>query len=397
MTRRLYYAEPQRRSFEAVVVACEAGDGGSHAIVDATAFYPTSGGQPHDTGKFGEAEVLDVFEREDGEVVHVLDRPLPVGARVSGEIDWARRLDHMQQHTGQHMLSAAFDRLHGVRTVSFHLGTDASTIDLGREVTAAEISRAEAEANRVVWENRAVTVRFVDEAEAARLPLRKEPVRSGQLRLVEVADFDLSACGGTHVPATGVVGIIAVAGWERFKGGTRLTFVCGGRALVSHARLRDVVTASTRLLSVAAGDLEATIGRLLAGERERARELRQLGDELAGFRAAARRAGAETIRGYSGVLRHEPGQHGPALKALATALVSEPGLVAVLVGDGHPAPVVVARSTDVAVDAGAVVKALTTEFGGRGGGRPELAQGGVLADPAAVVASARAHLLAGDG
>jgi alanyl-tRNA synthetase len=392
MTARLYYREPQCRAFDATVVACDPREGRFAVALDSTAFYPTSGGQPFDTGRLGEAAVLDVVEAEDGRILHVVDRPLAVGARVHGEIDWTRRLDHMQQHTGQHVLSAAFDRLHGVRTVSFHLGADDSTVDLAREVTAGEIDRAEAEANRIVWENRPVTVRFVDEAEAARLPLRKEPVRSGELRLVEVADFDLSACGGTHVSATGVIGLIGVAGWERFKGGTRLTFVCGGRALRSHGRLRDAVTAATRLLSVSAADLAATIERMQAGERESARELRRLREDLARYQAAGYRDGAETIGGLRGVLSHEPGRDAASLKALATAVVSEPGLVAVLVGDGQPAPVVVARSADAAVDAAALIQALTGQFGGRGGGRPELAQGGVAADAAAIVAHARAWL-----
>jgi alanyl-tRNA synthetase len=392
MTARLYYREPQLRAFDATVVACDRREDRFAVALDSTAFYPTSGGQPFDTGRLGEATVLDVVEAEDGRVLHVVDRPLAAGARVHGEIDWTRRLDHMQQHTGQHVLSAAFDRVHGVRTVSFHLGADDSTIDLARDVTAGEIDRAEAEANRIVWENRPVTVRFVDEAEAARLPLRKEPVRSGELRLVEVADFDLSACGGTHVPATGVIGLIAVAGWERFKGGTRLTFVCGGRALRSHGRLRDVVTAATRLLSVSAADLAATIERLQAGERESARELRRLREDLARYQAAGYRDGAETIGGLRGVLSHEPGRDAASLKALATAVVSEPGLVAVLVGDGRPAPVVVARSADAPVDAVALIQALAGQFGGRGGGRPELAQGGVAADAAAIVAHARMWL-----
>jgi alanyl-tRNA synthetase len=392
MTARLYYREPQLRAFDATVVACDRREDRFAVALDSTAFYPTSGGQPFDTGRLGEATVLDVVEAEDGRVLHVVDRPLAAGARVHGEIDWTRRLDHMQQHTGQHVLSAAFDRVHGVRTVSFHLGADDSTIDLARDVTAGEIDRAEAEANRIVWENRPVTVRFVDEAEAARLPLRKEPVRSGELRLVEVADFDLSACGGTHVPATGVIGLIAVAGWERFKGGTRLTFVCGGRALRSLGRLRDVVTAATRLLSVSAADLAATIERLQAGERESARELRRLREDLARYQAAGYRDGAETIGGLRGVLSHEPGRDAASLKALATAVVSEPGLVAVLVGDGRPAPVVVARSADAPVDAVALIQALAGQFGGRGGGRPELAQGGVAADAAAIVAHARMWL-----
>src|SRR5687768_2765594 len=156
---------------------------------------------------------------------------LPVGATVEGTIDWPRRFDHMQQHTGQHLLSAAFDRLCGARTESFHLGTVTSTIDLAREVSSSEIRAAEDEANRIVWEDRTVTIRMASADEAATLPLRKESVRTGSLRLIEIEGFDLSACGGTHVSSSGAIGIIASTGWEKFRGGTRVEFVCGGRVL----------------------------------------------------------------------------------------------------------------------------------------------------------------------
>ena len=233
MTRRLYYTEPDRQTFEATVAACVAEGGRFHVTLDATAFYPTSGGQPFDTGVLGGVKVVDVVDRDDDdeEVVHVVEGPLDPGSRVEGAIDWDRRFDHMQQHTGQHILSAAFDRLLDAPTVSFHLGTDGATIDVAREVAPPAIAKAEAEANRIVWDNRPVSIRFVDADEAARLPLRKEPAREGTLRLVEISDFDLSACGGTHVSRTGAIGMIAVTNAERFRGGSRLTFVCGARAL----------------------------------------------------------------------------------------------------------------------------------------------------------------------
>src|SRR5262249_8763201 len=154
-------------------------------------------------------------------------------------IDWRRRFDHMQQHTGQHVLSAAIDRLFHVRTVSFHLGAGTSTIDVARELTAREITDAENEANRIVWEDRPVAIRYASAAGAARLPLRKESLREGTLRLIDVEEFDLSACGGTHVSRTGAIGLIGVASSERFKGGHRLEFVCGGRALDRFRLLRD--------------------------------------------------------------------------------------------------------------------------------------------------------------
>ena len=258
--------------------------------------------------------------------------PLKPGDAVRGEIDWPRRLDHMQQHTGQHMLSAAFDRLFGVRTVSFHLGAEVSTIDLAREVTPGETEAAESEANRVVWDDRPVVVRFVNEEEASRLPLRKEPVRGGTLRLVEIPEFDLSACGGTHVSRTGVVGMIAIAATERFKGATRVTFVCGGRALRSHATLRDVVIGATRALSVTPGELRQAIERTLADARESGRTMKRLQEQVAVYRAAELRKEAETIGAYRGVLRAEPELDGAALKTLASGIVENSGLVAVLVG-----------------------------------------------------------------
>jgi alanyl-tRNA synthetase len=386
---RLYYTDAMLREFDAEVVACDTSTSPPQVVLDRTAFYPTSGGQPFDTGTLDGIAVTDVVDGDDGIIRHVVDRPVAVGTRVHGVIDWARRLDHMQQHTGQHILSAAFDRLHGVRTTSFHLGADAATIDLAREVSPAEIARAEAEANRVVWENRPVTVRFASEEEAARLPLRKEPVKTGLLRLVEVADFDLSACGGTHVPATGVIGIIAVAGWERFKGATRLTFVCGGRALASHAKLRDVVAAATRLISTSPADLAPAIERLQGELKALGRTVKRLQEDVAVTRAREMRDQAETIGTRRVVIRSEPGWDAAALKTLAAALVSEPGVVAVIAGDGSPVPVVAARSADVQWDAGAFVREATAALGGRGGGRPELAQGGIPAEVHRILTFAR--------
>src|SRR5438445_9117049 len=241
MTDRLYYTDQYLRDFDATIVRVAEREARALVTLDRTAFYPTSGGQPFDTGTLAGLPVVDVVDEEDGSVTHVVDaapirRPglaearetvgraeaegpaLQVGRAVHGAIDWPRRFDHMQQHTGQHVLSAAFDRLFGARTVGFHLGADASTIDLARELTAREIAAAEDEANRVGWEDRPVTIRFASAEEASHLPLRKESGRSGTLRLVDVEGFDLSACGGTHVARTGEIGVMAIMAWERFKG-----------------------------------------------------------------------------------------------------------------------------------------------------------------------------------
>lgn len=401
MTERLYYTDATCLRFDATVVevAGAAGDERSSTVdvvLDRTAFYPTSGGQPHDVGLLGGRPVVDVIDRDDGDIAHRLawsGEPIIAGARVAGEIDAARRRDHMQQHTGQHVLSAAFDRL-GVRTMSFHLGADSSTIDLAREVSAVEIAQAEREACRVVFEDRPVSVRFVSEEEAARLPLRKDPARSGTLRLIDVEAFDLSACGGTHVARTGEIGLIAVSAAERYKGASRITFVCGARALASHASLRDVVAAASRTLSVAGTDVPGAVDRLLGDVKHSQRQVARLMEALAESRAEGLRALAETIGVVRVVIREEPDLDAAALKTLAAAIVRDSGLVAVLTGGGTPVPVVAARSADVSWDAGHWIKDVAARLGGRGGGRPELAQGGISATPDTILSAARESLSA---
>jgi alanyl-tRNA synthetase len=401
---RLYYEDSGLLSFDASVVAVDVVDGATHVRLDSTAFYPTSGGQPHDLGRLIKSGVdsgseltpdflvTDVIDDEaTGEVVHVIARsaPFTVGDRVHGEIDAARRRDHMQQHTGQHVLSAAFDRLLGVRTVSFHMGAASSTIDLAREVTAAEVERAVAEANRVVWDDRPVLIRYATDAEAAAMPLRKESHRSGLLRLVEVPDFDLSACGGTHVPRTGVIGVIVVSGTERFKGGSRISFLCGARALDGYNALRDVTTATSRALSIGVPELPEAVTRLAGELKDQQRRIKQLQEQVTAQLAGELRESATTGRiGAKVVVRSQPGWDASAIKFLASAVVSVPGFVVVLTGEGSPAPVVVARSSDVSFDAGAWLKDAITALGGRGGGRPEMAQGGLTAGTSDILARA---------
>jgi alanyl-tRNA synthetase len=382
-------------SFDATVTACD-DRGGTFAVrLDRTAFYPTSGGQPSDTGMLGEARVLDAID-EDADVVHVVDRAVPVGSAVAGSIDWARRFDHMQQHSGQHVLSAAYDRLFGVRTESFHLGASSSTIDLHREVTPVEIQAAEGEANRIVWEDRPVAIRFVTAEEAAALPLRKEPARTGSLRLIDIQDFDLSACGGTHVARTGAIGIIATGGWEKLRGGTRVEFLCGARALTRFREWRDALSAATRHLSVTPAELAAAIERLQGDARTQQRTLRALQEQVAVHEARALVARAERTGAGLTVVEALDGWDAAALKTLAVAAaVEEPAAAIALFNRTTPAVAVVTRGAASNVDAAAVLKALIARFGGRGGGKPEMAQGGGLAgDTESILALAR-RLLGG--
>jgi alanyl-tRNA synthetase len=324
-----------------------------------------------------------------------VDEPasLRPGQMVHGAIDWNRRFDHMQQHTGQHVLSAAFDHLFNVRTVSFHLGADSSTIDLAREMSSSEITAAEEEANRIVWEDRPVAIRFVASEEAAQMPLRKEPAREGTLRLIDVEGFDLSACGGTHVARTGAIGIIAVASWERFKGGQRLEFLCGGRALARLHMWRDSLTSAMRLLSVLPEALPSAIERLQADAKEQKRAAMGLEKELSRYRADELVAAAEPSAAGRLVLRPVD-MDASGLKTLAAAVASRPGHIAVMVSTSLPALVAVARSPDVATSSQQVLATLITTFGGRGGGRADLAQGGGLnGSAAAILATARAAIL----
>ena len=429
MTDRLYYTDPYLRAFDATIARVDRRDDRLVLTLDRTAFYPSSGGQPFDTGRLGPLRVVDVIDEEDGSISHVVElgtrtpepgtpNPEPrtanrepgtnlepgtvnlePGQLVHGEIDWVRRFDHMQQHSGQHVLSAAFDTLFGVRTVSFHLGGAVSTIDLAREMSAVEIAAAEMEANRIVWEDRPVAIRFADAEEAARLPLRKEPARGGTLRLIDVDGFDLSACGGTHVSRTGAIGVIAVASWERCKGGQRLEFLCGGRALAGYRTLRDAMTASVRLLSVLPGELPAAIERMQADAREQKRSTVALQGDLARYHAEELAAGAEEIRLRPGATEtcrfaaRAIDADANGLKVLAAAIVAKPRFLVVLVSTSTPALVIVARSADVTISAQQLLTALIAQFGGRGGGRPEMAQGGGLAASAdAIIAAVRASI-----
>ena len=387
MTERLYYTDPTCTEFDGTVLSCETVDGRLVVVLDRTAFYPTSGGQPYDTGTLGGAAVLDVVDLDDGQVGHVVDQPLDPGAAVRGRVEWARRFDHMQQHTGQHILSAAFDTLHRARTVGFHLGAAVSSLDLDTPLHAEAIAAAEAEANRIVWEDRPVSIRFASAEEAASLRLRKEPARTGRLRIIDVEGFDASACGGTHVTSAGQVGLIAVKSWERLRGGVRLEFVCGRRALREYHVLRDAVAGSIRVLSVSPEDLPASIERAQTDHKAVLRTIRGLQERLAGHEGAALVALGRSVGAWTVVAEPIEGWDQAGLKSLAASAVATPGVVVCLFSTSDPRVVVVARAADVSIDAGALLKVLIARFGGKGGGKGDLAQaGGLIGSPAEIQA-----------
>jgi len=392
VTSRIYYTDPYCRRFEAVVTKAFEHEGRAAALLDKTAFYPTSGGQPFDVGALtarrgateSTVDVVDTVDLDD-EVGHILSAPLPAGTVVVGEIDWSRRFDHMQQHTGQHVLSAAFDRLFGNRTMSFHMGAELSTIDLAKEMSWDQIARAEGEASRVIWDNRQVAIRFVSSDQATMLPLRKEPVRAGVLRLIEIQDFDLSACGGTHVARTGAIGAIAVPAVEKFKGGVRVTFVCGARVLRVFGTLRESVAGSVRALSVLPQELPAAIERIQTEARDLRRSIKRFQESLAAHEAA-RLAGEVVVEALDG-------WDAQGLKTIAMEITARTRALVALFSTTTPIAVVIARSPDRQLDAASVLRALTDRFGGRGGGKADLAQGGGLSGNLVDICSAARELL----
>jgi alanyl-tRNA synthetase len=296
----------------------------------------------------------------------------------------------MQQHTGQHLLSAALDRLFENPTVSFHMGTEDSTIDVARDMSPADIERAVDVANEVVWEDRPISIRFVTGEEAITLPLRKDPARAGMLRLIEISDFDLSACGGTHVSRTGGVGSIAVLATERHRGGMRLTFVCGRRSVRALRSYRDAVAGSVRVLSVLPADLPSAIERIQVESKGLEKQLRDLRTELAGHEGRRLAAAAPLVGDVRIVVETVAGSDTAALKAVAAAAAAAGSVCAALVSTDSPPSVVIARSPGVPVEAQMILRQLTERFGGRGGGRADLAQGGGLnATPGEIAATAR--------
>jgi alanyl-tRNA synthetase len=375
---RLYYTDSYLIEFDAVVRELVKQGDRWVATLDRSAFYPTSGGQPFDTGTLGAARVVDVFEQEDGTVGHILDRELQKNSRVRGHIDWERRFDHMQQHTGQHLLSAAFEKELGAKTVSFHLGTATATIDLDKELSSEQIAKAEATASAVVWEDREICVSFVTAHEAAKLPLRKEPTREGDIRVIEIKDYDMSACGGTHLSRTGGIGMIATVGAERFKGGMRIEFVCGSRALRTYRGLREAVAGAVRLLSVLPEEVPSAIEKLQAASKAQQKIQDVLRERLSTHEAAALAAKGKNVGAVILVAEVLSGRDANGLKSLASAITSNPGTVAVLVTEESPSLVVVARSEDLTLDTGAVLTKLLGRFGGKGGGKGKMAQGGGL-------------------
>lgn len=369
---RLYYTDCYLREFEAEVQAVSAD--GVRVQLDRSAFYPTSGGQPHDLGTLGGQAVVEVLE-EDGDIVHVLAAPLGEGAaRVAGVIDWPRRHDLMQQHTGQHLLSAVLEQMFGMKTVSVHMGLEASTIELDAgKVEDEQLRQAEMQANMAIAENLAVTIGFEYAGEAE--GLRKASAREGTLRIVSIEGLDRSACGGTHVRATGEIGALLIRRTERIRGQTRIEFLAGARAIARARADYELLTQLGRLYSAPLEELPGLAAASKDSAKDSAKQLKQLQLEIAGLQGLQFHAAAAL--GADGVRRHYLRAAGPlddAVRAVAQAFVSHGGAAFLAT---HGGAVLYAASADSGLHAGNQLKDLLTAMGGRGGGAAGMAQGTV--------------------
>jgi alanyl-tRNA synthetase len=372
MTERLYYTDSYLRTFTARIV----GRSDDAVYLDRTAFYPTSGGQPFDTGSIGGATVIEVVDEED-RIAHRLAAAPPADAEmIACSIDWARRFDHMQQHTGQHLISAVFEELFGLHTVSFHLGADSSTIDIeGAPVDTRILVETERRANEIIWENRPVSVRFESAAEAQ--GLRKPSGREGTLRIISIECLDRSACGGTHVRATGEIGSVLLRKTEKIRQSTRVEFVCGARAVRRARADYEALSKTAQLFSAAPDEVPAFVSTQLENSRAAEKSHKKLALDLAAYRG--RELYEQTAPDADGMRRvvQRLDRGGlEELRAIAQNFTAQ-GRSVFLAALADPPSVLLATSGDSGVDAGRIVKDALTAVGGRGGGNARMAQGSV--------------------
>jgi len=391
MTDRLYYHDSFLYEFDAEVIedpAPRGQDPRTALILDRTLFYPTSGGQVFDTGRVAlaanptqEARVEEVAETDDGTILHFVTGAVSLqkGSRVHGSIDIDRRRDHMQQHSGQHVLSAVFVRLFEMPTVSFHMGAEACSIDLDtKNLTAAQVEAAETLANDVITQNRVVSIRFVGQAEARDMGLRKiPPVEHEKLRLIDIQDFDLTACGGTHVTATGQIGCILLRKTEKVRQGFRVEFVCGKRAVATARRGFSVLTEAAGLSSGHIWEVPRQIRKIQEESRSLRKSRENLLEELADLHAAELLAATQVTASRKVIVRSYPDRDLTFIKLLAQRITRQSNAaIALLASTSAPAALVFAQSGGQPFDMGLLMREALAKLGGRGGGSKDLAQGG---------------------
>ena len=390
--RRIYYDDSDRLEFTAGVTAIRElarvnGRQVWQIALDQTAFYPTSGGQPHDTGRLIatsrsgallEVPVSNVEEDDAGEVWHTTGKPLQEGTAVRGVVDMARRRDHMQQHSGQHLLSAVLQRNFGLKTVSFHLGADSSAIDVDGDLTSEQLTQAEVAVNETIRSALPVSIRTVslEEAEAllAEGTLRKLPLRSEPIRIIEISGMDVNACGGTHVSNTAQIAPLLLRGTERVRGGTRLSFVCGERAMLSARADHQRLASLAQSLSTSVDEIAGSVVRLQTDSKAAAKQQSALLSALASLQAASLAAAGSIV--IHTLDPQQPGCTAEYAKLLASRLVVETAATGALIIAPEPERASVALAAKPGVfDCGTLLRNSLPAHGGRGGGTREMAQG----------------------
>ena len=381
MTERLYYDNAYLTEFDATVLSCKAE--GEHFLVllDQSAFYPTSGGQPFDTGSLGNAQVVDV-NVEDGLVWHTVTQPLCEGDTVHGTIDWARRFDHMQQHAGDHMIAGALHRLMGGVTIGLHISETFSTIDVAMpegvtRISPEDIRKIELDENEHIQRNVPIRCWFPEADELATLPLRKDPTVSEHVRIVAIGDDEMVACGGTHPAHAGEIGLVKILSVTPARGKMRVAFVAGQRALLDYLRCHDAVQASAELLSANGDHLAESVAAMLKKLRTAESELRKCRREILFTAAQEYLAQAETLSNGNQLVAQFVEADAYLLRDLAVKLIEEPGRI-VLLGamNGKQAIYAFGRSANGKANMGELMRATAVPMGGKGGGRPDFAQGG---------------------
>ena len=383
MTERLYYDDAYLTEFDAAVTNCIPGDGAYRVYLNRSAFYPTSGGQPYDTGTLGEARILDVFVDENHDVCHVVDRPLAIGGDVHGVIDWPRRFDHMQQHAADHMIASALWRLLGGVTIGLHISHDVSTIDVAMpegvtRISPKDIRRVEDDVNARVQRDVAVRCWFPGPEELEALPLRKKPTVSEHVRVVAIGEDEMVACGGTHPSTAGQLGLVKIVGVAPARGKMRVSFLAGDRAYRDYRAKFDITQATSNLLSTSVENLPAHVAALQAALKQAEYELNHLRLNISLSELEGSEADAPLLPDGTRVLCRMLEGDVSLIKDAASRLIKAPKRAVLLGVEVEPgrAMFVFARSQDADIHMGQLLSSAAKPLGGKGGGRPDFAQGG---------------------
>ncbi len=375
MTERLYYKDSYLREFNARIVQRWDQKEKAAIVLDRTSFYPTSGGQPHDTGLINEVKVLDVYE-EEGKVIHLLEKDVE-GDLVKGVIDWERRMDHMQQHTGQHILSQAFVKNLQAETIGFHLGEEVANIDLNiQEIREEDLWKIEDLANEIIRRNLPIAVHFVDEEEIDRYSLRKETDRKGNIRIIEIEGFDASACGGTHLKFTGEVGLLKIRKVEKVGSKIRVDFYCGERALHDYRWKNSIINEFANRFTTADKDLRDSLLKMEEENKALKKHLREVRGKLISLEAEELYKNTEVFRGYRILKKIFDNRDMQELKTLCSILKEKDRVVCLFGNNAQGALFIFSRSGDVNLNLSPILKKSVEVIGGKGGGRPDFAQGG---------------------